>query len=176
MTCTPDCIQPTPSQAHCGVCCRTFGSLGGFDRHRRGGQCIDPTSLPMHLDPGGIWRWDVRSPDALADSARRGTPQGAEIPSRVGRVANEDSGALETRSCAGELADITYKVPVIHCTPAEFRTELWWAENVDPVASSRGMADYVGLNVDPGDRNQHLLKDRDGVILLAVRTDLPEDA
>lgn len=77
---------------------------------------------------------------------------------------------------SGELRDITYKVPVIHCTPAEFRTELWWAENVDPVATSHGMADYVGLNIDPGDRNQHLLKDRDGVILLAVRTDLPEDA
>lgn len=71
----------------------------------------------------------------------------------------------------GALQDISYKVPLIHCTPAEFQTELWWAENVDPVAIAHGIPDYQGMDIDPGDRNQHLLKGRDGVILLAVRTD-----
>lgn len=72
---------------------------------------------------------------------------------------------------SGALQGIGYKVPVIHCTAAELQTELWWAENVDPVATAHGIGDYEGLHIDPGDRSQHLLKDRDGLILLAVRTD-----
>jgi hypothetical protein len=103
MTCTSTCIKPSPTQAHCGSGCHhTFGSLGGFDRHRRGGRCLDPADLPMHRDPGGIWRWDIRSPDALADSTRRRTPQSAETGSGVGRVATGDDTALETALRRGQ--------------------------------------------------------------------------
>jgi hypothetical protein len=86
MTCTPACRRPSPTQAHCGSGChRTFGSVSGFDAHRRGGRCVDPASLPMHLDPGGIWRRDGRDPHADARSARAAEPQGCEIGSGVGR-------------------------------------------------------------------------------------------
>lgn len=56
MTCRPTCIQPSPSNAHCAAdgCHRTFGGITGFDRHRRGGECLDPAGLGMHPRPA--WR------------------------------------------------------------------------------------------------------------------------
>lgn len=33
------------SQAHCGTCCRHFGSVRGFDRHRATGRCVDPATI-----------------------------------------------------------------------------------------------------------------------------------
>lgn len=85
MTCTPQCIHPAPSQAHCGSesCHRTFGGVSGFDAHRRGGRCIDPATITkdggMHLDANGIWRWNRRSSYPHADSARSCEPQTAEL-------------------------------------------------------------------------------------------------
>lgn len=67
-------------------------------------------------------------------------------------------------------------VPVIRTTLAEFRTERFWAEHIDPVARAHGIPDYEGTYIDPGDRDQHLLKGRDGELLLVVRTDQAEDA
>lgn len=63
MTCRPTCIQPSPSNAHCAAdgCHRTFGGITGFDRHRRGGECLDPAGLGMHPDRRGVWRMDVTS-------------------------------------------------------------------------------------------------------------------
>lgn len=54
--CGLDCFRPTPSQAHCTVCHRTFGGVTGFDAHRRDGWCIDPTTLGMVQSDVGIWR------------------------------------------------------------------------------------------------------------------------
>lgn len=53
--CLTICVHPTPAQAHCGTCHRTFGGISGFDRHRRGGICLDPTGLGYELVKG-IWR------------------------------------------------------------------------------------------------------------------------
>jgi hypothetical protein len=65
MTCTNDCRRPTPAQAHCGACHRTFGSASGFDKHRRDGQCLDPATLKVPMtETDGIWRWP------LTDDAR----------------------------------------------------------------------------------------------------------
>jgi hypothetical protein len=36
---------------HCGSCCVTFVGIGAFDRHRRGGQCANPTSIGMTVAP-----------------------------------------------------------------------------------------------------------------------------
>jgi hypothetical protein len=48
---------PTPSQAQCATCKRTFGGVGLFDRHRKGGRCSDPATIPQaHQDGRGIWR------------------------------------------------------------------------------------------------------------------------
>lgn len=39
--------------SHCGGgCCRTFSSVGTFDRHRRDGRCLDPANIGMSLIPG----------------------------------------------------------------------------------------------------------------------------
>lgn len=64
-------------------------------------------------------------------------------------------------------------VLVIRTTPAEFLTERFWAERIDPVARANGVADYVGLHIDQGNRSQHLLKGRDGELLLVVRVQEP---
>jgi hypothetical protein len=58
MACTRLCIAPSPSNAHCAAegCHITFGSVTGFDRHRRGGQCLYPAGIGMHTDRNGIWR------------------------------------------------------------------------------------------------------------------------
>lgn len=47
-------------RSHCGGCCRTYTSLSAFDRHRRGGQCLDPQTagLIARQKPYGLlWGW-----------------------------------------------------------------------------------------------------------------------
>lgn len=56
MPCADTCVKPSPTNAHCSACHRTFGGITGFDRHRRGGQCLSPLTLDMHADHNGIWR------------------------------------------------------------------------------------------------------------------------
>jgi hypothetical protein len=63
MTCTNDCQRPTPTQAHCGACHRTFGAVSGFDRHRREGRCLDPAALGM-AQAKRIWRQPLSAADA----------------------------------------------------------------------------------------------------------------
>jgi hypothetical protein len=43
------------STAHCGSCHVTFTSVTAFDRHRRGGRCLDPVEagLEAKTRPGG---------------------------------------------------------------------------------------------------------------------------
>lgn len=38
------------SAAHCGSCHSTFSSVTGFDRHRKGGECVEPVSV------GLVWK------------------------------------------------------------------------------------------------------------------------
>lgn len=66
MTCRPTCIQPSPSNAHCGACHHTFGSVTGFDRHRRGGECLKARDLRMVADRNGIWRFPAPDPTVRA--------------------------------------------------------------------------------------------------------------
>jgi hypothetical protein len=41
--------------AHCGACHRTFGGVGGFDAHRRGGRgCLEPTTVGLELRNGAF--------------------------------------------------------------------------------------------------------------------------
>jgi hypothetical protein len=96
VSCLPSCIKPTPSQAHCATCHETFGSVRGFDRHRRGGQCLDPATMPgIHRNPAGVWRFDGGENRA---AARSGTPQTAETVSGVVPVGVDDSETAETRT------------------------------------------------------------------------------
>lgn len=62
--CLTICHTPTPSQCHCGTCHRTFGGASGFDRHRRGGLCLDPAGLGYELVKG-VWRQPMNA-DQLA--------------------------------------------------------------------------------------------------------------
>jgi hypothetical protein len=55
MSCTPDCRAPTPAQAHCTTCHRTFGGVWGFDAHRKNGQCVDPVTLG-YIETDRVWR------------------------------------------------------------------------------------------------------------------------
>lgn len=81
--CTTACREPTPVQAHCPTCHRTFGSAGGFDLHRepidgrRRGfrepaatgplkRCLDPAGLGM-TERDGVWRREMTD----ADKSRR---------------------------------------------------------------------------------------------------------
>lgn len=110
MACTTTCVQPSPSQAHCGSGChRTFGSVSGFDRHRRAGQCLDPSTFTghaaMHLDRNGIWRYDGGHRRAMAHAAHRGMPQAAESPSLVGADANGTPDGFQAIS-AGAYRDL----------------------------------------------------------------------
>lgn len=65
--CGPDCVRPTPNQAHCPVagCHRTFGGVSNFDKHRRNGWCLDPATLGMTLNGAGIWR--IPMPDDVRE-------------------------------------------------------------------------------------------------------------
>lgn len=49
------CQLPTPSQAHCSVCHRTFSGMWAFDKHRRDGRCLDPAELGL-VERDRIWR------------------------------------------------------------------------------------------------------------------------
>ncbi len=64
MSCAATCVTPSPSNAHCSACHGTFGSVSGFDRHRRGGQCLDPAALRFVRNHNGIWRFPAPDPTA----------------------------------------------------------------------------------------------------------------
>lgn len=84
MTCTPTCVKPSPSNAHCSACHETFGSVSGFDRHRRAGACVDPVTIPgQRLTDGGIWRYEGGENRADAHSRSRSEPESDESGSAV---------------------------------------------------------------------------------------------
>lgn len=93
MTCTTTCVQPSPSQCHCGACHITFGGLSGFDRHRRDGQCLTPEAIGYVRDPRGVYRAPITDEQRQRLAALRGNapsavlrePQTAETGSGVGR-------------------------------------------------------------------------------------------
>jgi len=59
------------SLAHCTACHRTFGGVGGFDKHRDNGRCIDPMELGMEIKE----RTWVRKDTKFAD----GKPKNREV-------------------------------------------------------------------------------------------------
>ena len=99
MTCTTTCVQPSPSNAHCAACHRTFGSVSGFDRHRRGGECVDPATIgELRLTDRGLWRFEGGQNRADAHSALRIQPESAETGSLVGRDTPATFEAAQTIS------------------------------------------------------------------------------
>lgn len=40
---------------HCSGCHETFSSVSGFDRHRRGGECLKPAEIGLVRDGRGSW-------------------------------------------------------------------------------------------------------------------------
>jgi hypothetical protein len=62
MACLATCIQASPTNAHCAACHTTFGSVSGFDRHRRAGECLNPRSLGFVCARNGIWRYPAPDP------------------------------------------------------------------------------------------------------------------
>lgn len=67
--CGGSCRAPSPSQAHCAVCHRTFSGVSYFDDHRRDGCCIDPTGLGL-TDDGGLWSTPEGHERRRTDAAR----------------------------------------------------------------------------------------------------------
>ena len=47
----------THTRCRCGGCGEVFSTVGNFDRHRRGGECVCPAALGMEIKtgPGGTW-------------------------------------------------------------------------------------------------------------------------
>lgn len=41
--------------AHCASCHRTFGGVGGLDRHRHQGTCVDPNPIDTPQRSDGIY-------------------------------------------------------------------------------------------------------------------------
>lgn len=46
-----------PSRAHCGACHRTFGGVTGFDKHRKNGVCLNPTTIGLVLSTA--WDYEI---------------------------------------------------------------------------------------------------------------------
>jgi hypothetical protein len=61
--------------SHCGACHRTFTAPSAFDRHRRGGACLDPATVGMTTHERGYTAWGYPSDDANTERlhALRGT-------------------------------------------------------------------------------------------------------
>lgn len=74
MSCTRACHRPSPTQAHCTSCHRTFGGAAGFDKHRRDGRCLDPAGLGMTPDWRGVWRRPTTAADRIRLSRLRNGP------------------------------------------------------------------------------------------------------
>lgn len=47
---------PSPSQAKCSLCRQTFGGVTLFDRHRKGGECVDPRAIGLRRNERGVWK------------------------------------------------------------------------------------------------------------------------
>lgn len=78
MSCTSNCQHPSPAQAHCGACHRTFSRVSGFDRHRREGVCLDPAPLGF-AETGRVWRQPISDEDQLRLSGRRQSAEQARL-------------------------------------------------------------------------------------------------
>lgn len=63
---------PQRSQCHCSVCLQTFGAITLFDRHRRGGRCLDPRDIDGGTlrQVNGVWRGPAMTPEQI--NARKG--------------------------------------------------------------------------------------------------------
>lgn len=96
MSCTTACHSPTPSQAHCGVCHRTYGSVTEFDRHRRSawptGACPDPASLDL-VERSGVWASQERHQKmARLHGARSAAREDAAPAPRVDAQSDQTPG------------------------------------------------------------------------------------
>ena len=53
--------------AHCPTCHRTFKSVSGFDKHRKGKYpnriCVNPEDISMAKDRNGYWRVPAKGVD-----------------------------------------------------------------------------------------------------------------
>jgi hypothetical protein len=41
---------------HCSRCCCTFSGFTAFDRHQRGGKCLNPATVAL-MEFGGVWSY-----------------------------------------------------------------------------------------------------------------------
>jgi hypothetical protein len=58
---------------HCGACHTTFGGIGAFDLHRRGGRCAHPASLGLTLLPGRAYdAWGSPAADVIPEDVSAG--------------------------------------------------------------------------------------------------------
>lgn len=65
------------------------------------------------------------------------------------------------------------KIPVIHTTEDELKTERFWAEHLAPIAAAHGLPAPDEMRRDAGDPTAHLLLAPDGELLAVVRTGRP---
>jgi hypothetical protein len=64
--------------AQCAACERVFTTPGNFDRHRRGGECVDPFTIGMEINRKGAWRPPFRGEGFVSDGS--GAPTGLVGP------------------------------------------------------------------------------------------------
>lgn len=97
-SCTTACRQPGPSHAHCAAasCHTTFATIGSFDDHRRGGQCLPPASIGL-VERDRLWASperhaaDERNTERLAVARSQGRCTGTD--GRTGIVGTSTKAA-----------------------------------------------------------------------------------
>lgn len=78
--CTPGCAHPRPTlntdTALCTVCHESFRTVRNFDRHRRDGWCLDPSSIGLRKSAIGHWVAEVPPEDLERLTALRSAGKG----------------------------------------------------------------------------------------------------
>lgn len=80
-------VPPGSTHAQCGTCLRTFRNVEGFDAHRQGGACLDPTRLG-YVEKDGVWA----TPEGHAERDRLRAEMAAVRSARTGRRSQSQSG------------------------------------------------------------------------------------
>jgi hypothetical protein len=69
------------STCHCSACHLTFSTIHAFDRHRRGGHCLDPATAGLVRSSRGYECWGQRGDQPHPHSLMVLAQDGLEAPS-----------------------------------------------------------------------------------------------
>lgn len=53
--CQAGCTWTGTNRCHCSGCHQTFSTIGNFDAHHKGNQCLAPNELGLEKSESGVW-------------------------------------------------------------------------------------------------------------------------